>query len=209
MLNPQSATPRPMPRPLTSLRCPLRIGTANFPSTPLKPFTIPKYFGGEHLFFTDVRLTSRLFTTPHLFISSNLDLKPLAIYSRNVPNCNRNGTVNCWKIGDTYGGGGSVGFQFALRNSWRWQPFFDADGGLIAFTHDVPFPNTRRVNLTLDYGPGALIHLRGNNAIRAGVWVFHFSNASSTAYRWNPGFDGLMLYVAYTHRNLSPLHLHW
>lgn len=166
-------------------------------------------FGGEHLFFTGVRLTSRLFTTPHLFISSNLDLKPLAIYSRNVPNCNPNGTVNCWKIGDPYGGGGSVGFQFALRNSWRWQPFFDADGGLIAFTHDVPFPNTRRVNLTLDYGPGALIHLRGNNAIRAGVWVFHFSNASSTAYRWNPGFDGLMLYVAYTHRNLSPLHLHW
>ena len=105
-------------------------------------------FGGEHLFFTGVRLTSRLFTTPHLLISGNLDLKPLAIYSRNVPNCKPNGTVNCWKIGDTYGGGGSVGFQFVLRNSWRWQPFFDADGGLIAFTHDVPFPNTRRVNLT-------------------------------------------------------------
>lgn len=166
-------------------------------------------YGGEHLFFTGVRLTSRLLTTPHLFIASNLDLKPLAIYYRNVPNCTPKDTNGCGNIGNIYGGGGSAGFQFAARNSWRWQPFFDADGGLLGFTNDVPFPNTRRMNLTLEYGPGALIHLRGNNAIRVGVWVFHFSNASTAPYHWNPGFDGLMLYVAYTYRNFSPHHLHW
>lgn len=158
-------------------------------------------FGGKHLFFMGVRLTSRLFTAPHMFIDSNLDLKPLAIYSRHVSNCT---SIECAEIGDTYGGGGSAGFQLAARNSWRWQPFFDMDGGLIAFTHDVPFANTRRVNLTLEYGPGALIPVRGNSAIRAGVWVFHFSNASTGPYRWNPGFDGLMVYAAYTYRNFSP-----
>jgi Lipid A 3-O-deacylase (PagL) len=164
---------------------------------------ILSYLSGEHLFLTGVRLTSRLFTTPHLFIGGNLDLKPLAIFSRYVANCGPSTYGGCETVGNTYGGGGSVGFQFAPRNSWRWQPFFDVDGGLIAFTRDIPLDNTRRVNLTLEYGPGALIPVRGNNAIRAGVWVFHFSNAS-TAYRhWNPGFDGLMLYVSYTYRNFS------
>lgn len=160
---------------------------------------IISYLSGEHLFLTGVRLTSRLFTTPHLFIGGNLDLKPLAIYSRNIPNCRPY----------TYGGGGSVGLQFALRTSWRWQPFFDVDGGLLAFTHDIPLPYTRRVNMTLDFGPGALIHLRGNNAVRAGFWVFHFSNGSTAPHHWNPGFDGLMLYVSYTYRHFSPHHLHW
>jgi len=165
---------------------------------------IISYLSGEHLFLMGVRLTSRLFTTPHLFIGGNLDLKPLAIYSRNIPNCRPYTYGGCWSIGDTYGGGGSVGLQFAPRNSWRWQPFFDVDGGLLAFTHDIPLPYTRRVNMTLDFGPGALIHLRGNNAIRAGCWVFHFSNGSTAPHHWNPGFDGLMLYVSYTYRNFSP-----
>jgi hypothetical protein len=153
---------------------------------------IISYLSGEHLFLTGVRFTSRLFTTPHLFIGGNLDLKPLAIYSRNIPNCRPSTYGGCWSIGDTYGGGGSVGLQFALRDSWRWQPFFDVDGGLLAFTHDIPLPYTRRVNMTLDFGPGTLIHLRGNDAVH-----------------WNPGFDGLMLYVSYTYRHFSLHHLHW
>jgi len=37
--------------------------------------------GGQQLFFTDIRLTSRLFTTRHLFIGGNVDLKPLALHS--------------------------------------------------------------------------------------------------------------------------------
>ncbi|MGC1453397.1 MAG: hypothetical protein WA830_25470, partial [Candidatus Sulfotelmatobacter sp.] len=39
----------------------------------------------QRLFFTGVRLTSRLFTTRHLFIGGNLDVKPLVIHSRSVP----------------------------------------------------------------------------------------------------------------------------
>jgi len=72
----------------------------------------------QRLFFTGVRLTSRLFTTRHLFIGGNLDVKPLVIHSRSVPNGRQY----------TYGGGSSVGLQFAPRVAWRWQPFFDVDG---------------------------------------------------------------------------------
>jgi len=153
---------------------------------------------GQHLFLSGVRLTSRLFTAPHLFIAGNLDLKPLAIYSRNSPNGRQY----------TYGGGGSIGLQFAPRLGWRWQPYFDIDGGLLCFTRDIPLPNTRRVNMTFDFGPGALIHLRGNNAMRTGVWLFHFSNGNTAPRNWNPGFDGFMLYVSYTYRNFAPHRLH-
>ena len=54
--------------------------------------------GGQQLFFTDIRLTSRLFTTRDtLFIGGSvLHLKPLALHSLNTPNGRRY----------TYGGGG-------------------------------------------------------------------------------------------------------
>lgn len=146
----------------------------------------------QRLFFTGVRLTSRLFTTRHLFIGGNLDVKPLMIHSKSVPNGREY----------TYGGGSGVGLQFAPRVGWRWQPFFDVDGGFVAFPHDVPMPNTRRVNMTLDFGPGVTIPLRGNNAMRTGVWLYHFSDGN-TAPR-NPAFDGVMVYVSYTFRNFSP-----
>jgi len=146
----------------------------------------------QRLFFTGVHLTSRLFTTRHLFIGGNLDVKPLVIHSRSVPNGRQY----------TYGGGSSVGLQFAPRVVWRWRPFFDVDGGFLAFPHDVPTPNTRRVNMTLDFGPGVTIPLRGNRAMRTGVWLYHFSDGN-TAPR-NPAFDGVMVYLSYTFRNFSP-----
>jgi len=151
--------------------------------------------GGQHLFLTDIRLTSRLFTTRHLFIGGNVDLKPLALHSVDRPNGRRY----------THGGGGGVGLQFAPRVAWRWRPFFDVDGGFLAFPHDVPTPNTRRVNMTLDFGPGILIPLKGDNAMRTGLWFFHFSDGN-TAPR-NPAFDGFMLYLSYTLRSF-PSQLH-
>jgi hypothetical protein len=85
----------------------------------------------QRLYFTGVRLTSLLFTTRHLFIGGNVDVKPLVIHSRSVPNGRQY----------TYGGGSSVGLQFAPRVTWRWKPFFDVDGGFLAF------PCDRGVNL--------------------------------------------------------------
>jgi hypothetical protein len=39
----------------------------------------------------------------------------------------------------------------------RYRPFFDVNGGFLAFTKDTPIPGTRRVNMTLDFGPGVYI----------------------------------------------------
>ena len=152
--------------------------------------------GGQGLLVTGLRMTSHLFTSPHLFIAGNVNLQPLALHSIDTPNGRQY----------TYGGGGSLGLQFAPRVHWRWRPFFDVDGGLLCFPHDIPVPDTRRVNMTLAFGPGFLIPLRGNKAMRAGFWYFHFSNGN-TGPR-NPGFDGFLLYVAYTYRNFVPFHSH-
>lgn len=146
----------------------------------------------QRLFFTGVRLTSRLFTTQHLFIGGNLDVKPLIIHSRSVTNGREY----------TYGGGTSVGLQFTPRKQWRYQPFFDVDGGFVCFTHNVPLPDTRRLNMSLDFGPGVTIPLRGSNAIRTGIWLFHFSDGNTVGH--NPAFDGIMAYVSYTYRNFVP-----
>jgi hypothetical protein len=75
--------------------------------------------GGQQLFFSGVRTTSRLFATPQLFIGGNLDLKPLAIYSLNRPN----GTEY------TYGGGGSIGLQCRAT-----QPWFDGVMFYVSYT---------------------------------------------------------------------------
>lgn len=146
----------------------------------------------QRLFFTGVRLTSRLFATQHLFIAGNLDVKPLVIHSRSVPTGREY----------TYGGGTSVGLQFVPRVRWRYQPFFDVDGGFVCFTHNTPLPNTRRLNMSLDFGPGVTIPLRGNNAMRTGIWLFHFSDGNTVGH--NPAFDGIMAYVSYTYRNFVP-----
>ena len=82
---------------------------------------------GQRLFFAGVRTTSRPFTTPHLFIGGNLDVKPLVIHSRTLPSGRQY----------TYGGGFSVGLQFAPRVAWHWQPFFDVDGGFVCFPHTM------------------------------------------------------------------------
>ena len=56
--------------------------------------------------------------------------------------------------------------------------------------------------MMIDFGPGLRIPMQGNNAIKTGVWFFHFPNGN-TAPR-NPGFDSFMAYAAYTYRNFWP-----
>ena len=91
----------------------------------------------------------------------------LVLHSVNIPNGRRY----------TYGGGGGVGLQFTPRATWLWQPIFDVDGGFLAFPHGVPTPNTRRVNMTR-LRPRYSYPVKGNHAMRTGVWLFHFSDGN-------------------------------
>jgi hypothetical protein len=119
-------------------------------------------------------------------------VKPLALYYRDTGRGREY----------TYGGGGSVGLQFAPRREMRWLPYFDVDGGFQAFPHDIPLPDTRRVNMMIDFGPGLRISMHGNNAIKTGVW---FSIFPTEIRRYEiRGVDSFMAYAAYTYRNFWP-----
>lgn len=143
----------------------------------------------QRLFFVGARLTSHFIEFRHTTVNWNLDIKPLALYSND-----RYGPRKY-----TYGGGTALGLQFVPHTHWRIKLFFDVNGGLLAFTKDTPVPGSRRVNTTLDFGPGLYIPLHDKQAIKLGVQFFHFSNGDTVAR--NPGFDGILVYTSFTFQN--------
>jgi hypothetical protein len=158
----------------------------------------------QRLFLLGVRLTGHFFDLPHFVVHCSADLKPLALYSSDYAYpLGFNYVSGPRKY--TYGGGGGIGVQFIARNHWRSHPFFEVDGGTLAFTKDIPVPDSRRVNISLDFGPGIYIPLDENHAIKTGAEFFHFSNADTA--RHNPSFDTFLIYVALTFRNLHPSYL--
>lgn len=146
----------------------------------------------QRILLIGVRMTGRLYDFKHLDLRWNADLRPLALYSNDIYGPREY----------TYGGGTSVGLQLKPHSSWKLQPYFDVDGGFLAFTKNTPLPDTRRVNMSFDFGPGFYIPMGRNRAIKTGVWFFHFSNGFTVKH--NPSFDTFVIYTAYTFRNILP-----
>jgi hypothetical protein len=144
---------------------------------------------GQRLFLVGVRLTGRLHNFRNLALNGNADLKPLALYSNDLYGPRKY----------TYGGGGAVGLQFVPHMHWRSHPFFEVDGGVLAFTKQIPVPDSRRLNITFDFGPGFYVPLANHQAIKIGMQFFHFSNGDTV--KRNPSFDTFLIYVAFTFRN--------
>ena len=86
----------------------------------------------------------RTYFPSHLNLNGNIDLKPLARYSNNV-----NGPREY-----TYGGAVEIGLQLVLHTHWRYQPYFEVNGGTMMFTRNIPTADTRRVTLCIDFTPG-------------------------------------------------------
>jgi hypothetical protein len=147
---------------------------------------------GQRLTIVGARLTSHFIDFHHTTLNYNFDLKPIAIYSNDIYGPRKY----------TYGGGGALGLQILPHNHWRYRPFFDVNGGLLAFTKQTPVPDSRRVNITLDFGPGLYIPIDSRHSLKTGVQFFHFSNAWTA--HLNPGFDSFFVYVSYTIPNIHP-----
>lgn len=146
---------------------------------------------GQRLTIVGARYTSHFIEFRHTTLNYNFDVKPLAVYSNNLYGPRRY----------TYGGGGGIGLQIVPHTHWRARPYFDVNGGFLAFTRNTPVPDSRRVNMTLDFGPGLYIPLAGNRSVKTGVQFFHFSNAYTV--KLNPGFDTFMVYAAYIFRGVQ------
>ena len=146
-----------------------------------------------------VRWTSHFFDLKQTTVNWSADLKPLALFSTDY--YKQTGfTYIAGPRQYTYGGGAGIGLQFVPRTHWRCQLVFDVDGGFLAFTKETPIPNSRRVNITFDFGPGLYIPTGHNHSVKLGAQFFHFSNADTA--RRNPSFDTILLYAAFTFRNI-------
>jgi hypothetical protein len=63
--------------------------------------------------------------------------------------------------------------------------------GILGFTRNAPAPDTRRANLTIDWGGGAELERPGGRTWALGYRYRHLSNAGTA--RFNPGLDAHML----------------
>lgn len=143
----------------------------------------------QRLFVIGIRYTQYWRAFRHLKLNWNADLKPLAVYSNDIYGPREY----------TYGGGITLGAQLVPDTHWRCQPVFDMDGGMIAFTKDTPVPDSRRLNLTFDFGPGLYIPVNESQAVKVGAWFYHFSDAFTSPR--NPNMDTFLAYAGFTFRN--------
>lgn len=67
--------------------------------------------------------------------------------------------------------------------------------GALLFTRPFPVPEARRLNFTLEYGGGFLVHAGRDRWIRLGYKYHHLSNAYTAAL--NPGLDAHVIYAGY------------
>ena len=150
----------------------------------------------QRLFVLGIRFTHHWHTFRDFTLNWNADLKPLALYSNDIYGPRKY----------TYGAGFTFGAEIIPHNHWRCKPVFDMDGGAIAFSKDTPIPDTRRINLTFDFGPGLIIPLDETHTIKTGASFYHFSD-DWTAPR-NPNMDTFLIYCAFTFRNFPTIHHH-
>lgn len=149
---------------------------------------------GQRLFVLGIRYRHYWYAFRDTNVNWNADSKPMTLYSNDIHGPREY----------TYGGSLTMGAQFVPHTHWRWQPVLDVDEGMIAFTKDTPVPDTRRLNLTFNFGPGVYIPVNGTQALKLGAWFYHFSDAFTAAR--NPNMDTFLVYAGFTFRNIALFH---
>lgn len=97
-----------------------------------------------------------------------------------------------------YGAGISpVGVQLSLSASRGISIFGACAVGALWFTRDTPVPDSRRFNITFEYG-GGIEFSRVRHSVLLGYKFHHLSNVYSAPM--NPGVDGNVFYVGLLRR---------
>lgn len=79
--------------------------------------------------------------------------------------------------------------------SWI-QPFIAGSVGFLYFQHDVPVPDSSRLNFTPEFGVGLQFFLTPANALTLGYKFHHISNAGISSR--NPGLNSQVIYAGYS-----------
>ncbi|MCH7876291.1 MAG: acyloxyacyl hydrolase [Gemmatimonadetes bacterium] len=74
--------------------------------------------------------------------------------------------------------------------------------GFLYFSENVPVPNARKFNFTVDAGAGITVMARFAVGLLLGYKFHHLSNASTA--KTNPGLNANLFYVGFTRRGAAP-----
>ena len=139
------------------------------------------------------RYARTLWSNDAFAIDWTVDAIPLALLSldRGGSPGNEGGTKDV-----VYGAGiAPIGLRFDYDGFGWWRPYFATNVGFVMFEERVPSTGTK-FNYTWDFGVGAQLFVRDDQAVTLGYDWKHISNAYSG--RTNPGFDANMLYIGYS-----------
>lgn len=131
------------------------------------------------------------------------DLVPMAVVTHTPTYITRevvdpDGTVFQFKeeTGDkpVFGAGAApFGFKLYLGSSRSARLYAASAIGGLWFTRDMPVPEARRFNVSLEFGGGLELVNRSGRSVLVGYKFHHLSNANSAAF--NPSLDSHVLYL--------------
>ena len=95
-----------------------------------------------------------------------------------------------------YGGGfDPIVLKWTMTGTRRFQPFFEAAGGGVFTTSNVPPGDTSTFNFIPKLGGGVYIYTADDRAMTLGLRYWHLSNANLG--NKNPAFNGIQLTIGY------------
>ena len=176
---------------------------------PWKPshFAGPEEFDTSHrkMAFANFRMGRVIGTKGNVTYSYLFGFMPLTVAFRNeIPNpayVSAQSTPGVERTirTTTYGAGVTpANFRFLFRANKRVKPFAQAGAGIVMYNRPVPIPETRRFNLTGDFGGGVMIHSSPNRAWTIGYRYFHISNGNLTEKVYNVGYNANVIYLGYS-----------
>lgn len=155
--------------------------------------------GRDHLFVGLQALTTVLRLGP-VRASYAVQFLPLVlIRGRTAPlyydgNYTPNGEIPEPNIAYAYGVS-PFGFELALPLGHVISAYGAAAAGGLVFSRPFPVPEGTRINFTLEYGGGFLVHAGHSHWVQLGYKYHHLSNAYTGVE--NPGLDANVFYVGY------------
>jgi hypothetical protein len=159
--------------------------------------------GDRRVYLTGVRVERVFLDAGRFALAYAPELVPLAVVERtrgDIERCRRNPNLVTFRCeydtsaGVAIGAGVSpVGMKLYWNQGGRVRVYGSGNGGALLFQSDVPVHNSRRANLTFEFGGGVEMLRSSGAGISVGYKFHHISNAATRTI--NPGLDSNVLFV--------------
>jgi hypothetical protein len=162
----------------------------------------------RRVYLTGLRIERVFFGAGTLVLAYAPELIPLAVVERttgDIERCRRNPSGTSFRCeydtsaGVAVGAGLSpVGMKLYWNRGGRVRLYGSGNAGALLFQSDVPVHNSRRANLTFEFGGGLEVIRSSGAGISVGYKFHHLSNAGTRTI--NPGLDSNVFFLGLVSR---------